>query len=43
MLIGKAEALGANAVLDVRISTANVMGSGIEILVYGDAVVLDKR
>ena len=39
----KAEALRANAVLDVRVSTAHVMGSVIECLVYGNAVVLDKR
>jgi len=42
-MIRKAEALGANAVLDVRVSTAYVMGSAVEVLVYGNAVVLDKR
>ena len=42
-MIRKAEALEANAVLDVRISTTNVMGSVIEVLVCGNAVVLDKR
>ena len=42
-MIRNAEALGANAVLDVRISTTHVMGSVIEVLAYGNAVVLDKR
>lgn len=42
-MIRRAEALGATAVVDVRISTAYVMDSVIEILVYGNAVVLDKR
>ena len=42
-MIRKAEDLGANAVLDVRISTAYVMGSVIEVLVFGNAVVFDKR
>ena len=42
-MIRKAEALGANAVLDVHVSTAYVMGSAVEVLVYGNAVVLDNR
>ena len=42
-MVRKAEALGANAVLDVRVSTAYVMGSAVEVLVYGNAVVLDER
>ena len=42
-MIRKAEFLGANAVLDVRVSTAFVMGSAVEVLVCGNAVVLDKR
>jgi uncharacterized protein YbjQ (UPF0145 family) len=37
-----AESLGANAVLDVRVSTAYVMGSAIEVFMYGNAVVLDE-
>jgi len=41
-MIRKAESLGANAVLDVRVSTTYVMGSVIEVLVYGNAVVLDS-
>ena len=41
-MIRQAEALGATAVLDVRFSTAYVMGSAVEILVYGNAVVLDE-
>ena len=41
-MIKKAESLGANAVLDVCVSTACVMDSVIEVLVYGNAVVLDS-
>jgi len=41
-MIRNAESLGANAVLDVRISTAYVMGSAVEVLVCGNAVVLDE-
>jgi uncharacterized protein YbjQ (UPF0145 family) len=42
-MVRNAESLGANAVLDVRVSTAYVMASAIEVLVYGNAVVLDER
>jgi len=42
-MVRKAEALGANAIFDVRVSTAYVMGSAVEVLVYGNAVVLDER
>ena len=42
-MISKAEALGADAVLDVRVSTVYVMGSAVEVLAYGNAVVLDER
>jgi uncharacterized protein YbjQ (UPF0145 family) len=41
-MIKKAESLGANAILEVRVSTACVMDSVIEVLVYGNAVVLDS-
>jgi uncharacterized protein YbjQ (UPF0145 family) len=42
-MVRNAESLGANAVLDVRVSTAYVTGSVVEVLVYGNAVVLDER
>ena len=42
-MVRKAEALGANAVLDVRVRTVYVMGSVVEVLVYGKAVVLDEK
>ena len=40
-MIADAEALGANAVLDVRFGTSYVMGSAAEILAWGNAVVLE--
>lgn len=39
-MVEDAEALGANAILDVRFSTSFIMQSAAEILVYGTAVVL---
>jgi uncharacterized protein YbjQ (UPF0145 family) len=42
-MVRNAKSVGANAVLDVRVRTAYVMGSAIEFLVYGNAVVLDER
>lgn len=38
-MIVNARELGANAVTDVRFSTAYVMGAASEVLVYGNAVV----
>jgi len=40
-MVTNARDLGANAVLDVRISTACIAGSVVEVLVYGNAVLLD--
>ena len=40
-LIADAEAQGANAVTDVRLTTASIMSSAAEILAYGTAVVTD--
>ena len=40
-MIRNAQTLGANAVLDVRFNTARVMDSLIEVLAYGNAVLLD--
>ncbi len=38
----QAEALGANAVLNIRLSTAAVMASAAEVMAYGTAVVVEK-
>ena len=40
-MAGEAEKLGANAVVAVRMSTAQIMGGAAEILVYGTAVVTE--
>lgn len=40
-MIAQAEAVGANAVLNVRYSTSNIMAGAAEIYVYGTAVILD--
>jgi len=37
----EAEKLGANAVVAVRMATADIMGSAAEVLVYGTAVVTE--
>ena len=37
----EAQKLGANAVVAVRMSTADIMGSAAEVLVYGTAVVTE--
>ena len=37
----EAQKLGANAVVTVRMSTADIMGSAAEVLVYGTAVVTE--
>ncbi len=36
-----AEALGANAVIELRFSTSEVMNAAAEILVYGTAVIVE--
>jgi len=38
-----AEALGANAVVDVRFSTSEVMNAAAEILAFGTAVVVEPE
>ncbi len=38
-LTAEAQALGANAVINLRYATADVMGAGAEILAYGTAVI----
>jgi uncharacterized protein YbjQ (UPF0145 family) len=40
-MVGEAQALGANAVVSLRIATADVVGAGAEILAYGTAVVVE--
>ena len=41
-MIAEAETMGANAVVCVRFTTSYVMGSAAEILVFGDAVVVER-
>lgn len=40
-MIQQAEAIGANAVLNVRFSTASIAAGAAELFVYGTAVVLE--
>lgn len=40
-MIAQAEALGANAIVDVRFSTSSVMQSAAEMLAYGTAVIVE--
>ncbi len=42
-MVAEAETMGANAVVSLRFATSYVMGSASEILVYGDAVVVEKE
>lgn len=42
-MVACAEALGANAVVDVRFGTSYVMGAAAEILAYGTAVVVEDE
>jgi uncharacterized protein YbjQ (UPF0145 family) len=39
-MVAQAQALGANAVVEIRFSTSYVMGSAAELLAYGTAVVV---
>ena len=41
--IAEAERLGANAIVGIRFTTAEVMSGAAEILVYGTAVVLEPE
>ena len=41
-MVAEAKSLGANAILDVRFSTSYIMGGAAEILVFGNAVVVEK-
>ncbi len=40
-MVAEAQALGANAIVDVRFSTSYIMANAAEILVYGTAVVIE--
>jgi uncharacterized protein YbjQ (UPF0145 family) len=40
-MVAAAQALGANAVVDVRFSTSYIMANAAEILVFGTAVVVE--
>ena len=40
-IVEEAEALGANAIICVRITTSMIMQSASEILIYGTAVIVD--
>ncbi len=42
-MVAAATARGANAVVNVRFSTSYIMASASEILVFGDAVVVEKE
>jgi uncharacterized protein YbjQ (UPF0145 family) len=39
----EAEWAGANAIINVRFATSYIMGSASEILVFGDAVIVEKE
>ena len=41
-MVAEAESVGANAILDVRFSTSYLMGAAAEILVFGNAVVIER-
>ena len=42
-MVADAEALGANAVTNVRFSTSEIMSAAAEILAYGSAVVIEPE
>jgi uncharacterized protein YbjQ (UPF0145 family) len=42
-MVADADSLGANAITDMRFSTAYVMGSAAEIVAYGNAVVIEPE
>ncbi|MDR1889537.1 MAG: YbjQ family protein [Zoogloeaceae bacterium] len=42
-MVAQAQAVGANAVINVRFSTANIAAGAAELLAYGTAVVLEQR
>ncbi len=42
-MMGEAERLGGNAVVDVRFSTSDIASGAAEILVYGTAVIVEDE
>jgi uncharacterized protein YbjQ (UPF0145 family) len=42
-MIGEATQMGANAITNVRFSTSYIMGSAAEILVFGNAVIVEAE
>jgi uncharacterized protein YbjQ (UPF0145 family) len=42
-MVEKAKALGASAVIGVRLTTANIMSGAAEVLAYGTAVVIEEE
>jgi uncharacterized protein YbjQ (UPF0145 family) len=42
-MLQQAEALGANAVINIRFSTSNITAGASELLAYGTAVTLEQR
>ena len=42
-MIADAQALGANAILDLRFSTSYIQASASEIMAYGTAVILEPE
>jgi uncharacterized protein YbjQ (UPF0145 family) len=40
-MVGSAQEMGANAILAIRFSTAEIMSGAAELLVYGTAVILE--
>lgn len=41
-MVEEAEALGADAIVDIRFSTSNIAKGAAEVLVYGTAVTLEE-
>lgn len=41
-MVAEAQALGANAIVDIRFSTSYLMSSAAEILAYGTAVAVEE-
>jgi uncharacterized protein YbjQ (UPF0145 family) len=42
-MLAQARSVGANAVINVRFSTANITAGASEILAYGTAVIVERR
>ncbi len=42
-MVADAKSLGANAITDMRFSTAYIMGAAAEIVAYGNAVVVEPE